>query len=40
MMRTDGALYACAWTSDGRGLAVRGEQGVYFYEFRPGIPAQ
>ncbi|RPK32625.1 hypothetical protein EES39_38150 [Streptomyces sp. ADI92-24] len=38
MMRTDGPLFACTWTSDGFGLAAGGEQGVYFYRFRPGTP--
>ncbi|MEY9969508.1 WD40 repeat protein, partial [Streptacidiphilus sp. MAP12-16] len=38
LMRTEGRLDACAWTPDGFGLAVSGEKGVYFYEFRPGTP--
>ncbi|WP_330481489.1 NB-ARC domain-containing protein [Streptomyces sp. NBC_00724] len=38
MMRTEGRLLSCAWTSDGFGLVVGGEQGVYSYEFRPGTP--
>ncbi|MGY4920261.1 NB-ARC domain-containing protein [Streptomyces sp. 900116325] len=38
MMRTDGRLSSCAWTSDGSGLVVGGEHGVYSYRFRPCTP--
>ncbi|MCB5169818.1 hypothetical protein LG634_34085 [Streptomyces bambusae] len=34
-VRTEGSLTSCAWTADGAGLAVGGERGLYFYEFRP-----
>ncbi|MFI1106065.1 NB-ARC domain-containing protein [Streptomyces melanogenes] len=36
MMRTDGILYSCAWTSDGAGVVVGGTRGVYVYEFHRG----
>ncbi|WP_432084203.1 NB-ARC domain-containing protein [Streptomyces sp. WAC 04229] len=38
MMRTDGILYACAWTADGLGVVVGGTRGVYVYEFHRGNP--
>ncbi len=38
MMRTDGILYSCAWTPDGRGVVVGGTRGVYVYEFHCGTP--
>ncbi|MGV4926691.1 hypothetical protein K2224_33610 (plasmid) [Streptomyces sp. BHT-5-2] len=39
MMRTDGILYACAWTPDGLGVVVGGTRGVYVYEFHRGTSA-
>ncbi|MFD0035415.1 WD40 repeat domain-containing protein [Streptomyces sp. NPDC055059] len=38
MMRTDGRLFDCVWTSDGFGPVAGGDRGAYFYEFRPGAP--
>ncbi|WP_405955599.1 NB-ARC domain-containing protein [Streptomyces phaeochromogenes] len=40
MLRTEAALVSCAWTYDGRALAIGGEKGVYFYEFRPVTPGR
>ncbi|MBW5484826.1 hypothetical protein [Streptomyces bambusae] len=36
-MRTEGALFACAWSPDGRAIATGGERGLYVYGFRPGL---
>ncbi|MER6449226.1 NB-ARC domain-containing protein [Streptomyces venezuelae] len=33
-VRGEGPLAACAWLSDGRGLAAGGELGLHLYEFR------
>jgi WD40 repeat protein len=36
LMRTDGPLYACAWASDGRSLALGGARGPYLFDWHPG----